>query len=163
MGNRPVQLQAIMRNKKLRQPGERWATPTWSATNRCRWYVDKDPSAFRYAGRESQMFSSRYNAFYSQDQVVCAYRRIFIGGGDNVQGGGVYTRPTWNSKAVNDALAGLRGVVSASLYDGMRLGSQTPEQTALRIASEVASCWQPDQASHLMSIIEREMCDRGMI
>lgn len=152
-----------MRNKTLRQPGESWSTPTWSAANATNWYVDRDPSAFKYAGRENQMFSSRYNAFYSQDQVVCAYRRIFIGGGDNVQGGGVYTRPTWNSKAVNDALAGLRGVVSASLYDGMRLGPQTPEQTALGIASEVATCWQPDQASHLMSIIEREMCDRGMI
>jgi hypothetical protein len=152
-----------MRNKKLRQPGEAWSTPTWSAINSTDWLIDRDPSSFKYPGRDKQLFSSRYNAFYTQDQVVCTYRRVFIGGGDNVQGGGVYTRTQWNSKAVNDALAGLRGVVSASLYDGMRLGNKSPAQTALGIASEVASCWQPDQASHLMSIIEREMCDRGMM
>ena len=152
-----------MRNKFLRQPGQSWKTPVWSSMNETQWYVDRQPEPFEVPGGPDQLFSSRYNAFYKSDDVVCAYRRVFVTGGNNIQGGGVYTRPGWGSKAVNDALAGLRGVVSASLYDGMRWGNMTPNQTALKIADEVARCWQPKQADHLMSIIETEMCNRGML
>jgi len=152
-----------MRNKFLRQPGQRWNTPIWSSINATQWYVDRKPTKFHVPGGTDQFFSSRYNAFYQADAVVCAYRRIFITGGNNIQSGGNYTRPSWGTKAVNDALAGLRGVVQASLYDGMRWGNMNPNQTALKIAYEVAKCWQPKEANHLMSIIETEMCNRGML
>lgn len=152
-----------MRNKFLRQPGQSWKTPVWSSMNATQWYINRQPEKFEVPGGQDQFFSSRYNAFYKADQVVCAYQNMFLSSGNNIQGGGAYTRPGWNTKAVNDALAGLRAVVAASLYDGMTWGNMTPNQTALKIAAESAKCWQPKQAERLMSIIETEMCNRGML
>ncbi len=153
----------MSRNRPLRQPGERWETPVWSSYEPTQYYLEKPPESFHVASANDMVFSTRYNAYYTADQVACTYRRIFIGGGDNIQGGGVYYRTDWNRKAVMDALSGLRGVVSASLYDGMKRNGMTPSQTAISIAREVANCWQPNQADHLMQIIEGEMCDRNLL
>ena len=132
----------------------------WSAVNATQWYHVDRPTQWEHD--ENLIFSSRYNFWAPCEKVISDYQRIFYNSGNNVLGGGVYTRPSWNSMAANDAIAGARAVVAASLYDGMSWGGMPPRETALAITSEILYGWQPDQVDTIMHHIECEMRQRGI-